>query len=127
MLKQCGAGRRPLPQYGPGRRGTPCCRCAKVAAPVVMEPTRMIRPFRPDDMKPVLAIWLAASVRAHDFITPEFWASKLDDMRDIYLPAAQIWVDEREGEVLGFVALVGDVLARSSWRRAPRAVVSARH
>jgi len=69
-----------------------------------MEPTRMIRPFRPDDMKPVLAIWLAASVRAHDFITPEFWASKLDDMRDIYLPAAQIWVDEREGEVLGFVA-----------------------
>ncbi len=50
----------------------------------------MIRPFRPDDLEPVLAIWLAASLRAHDFIAPEFWASKLDDMRDIYLPAAQI-------------------------------------
>ncbi|WP_278362594.1 N-acetyltransferase [Stutzerimonas kunmingensis] len=71
----------------------------------------MIRPFRPDDLEPVLAIWLAASIRAHDFIAPAFWASKLDDMRDIYLPAAQIWVDEREGEVLGFVALVGDVVA----------------
>lgn len=71
----------------------------------------MIRPFRPDDLEPVLAIWLAASIRAHDFIAPAFWASKLDDMRDIYLPAAQIWVDEREGEVLGFVALVGNALA----------------
>ncbi len=71
----------------------------------------MIRPFRPDDLEPVLAIWLAASIRAHDFIAPAFWASKLDDMRDIYLPAAQIWVDERKGEVLGFIALVGDVLA----------------
>ncbi len=30
----------------------------------------MIRPFRPDDLEPVLAIWLAASIRAHDFIAP---------------------------------------------------------
>jgi len=91
-----------------------------------MEPTRMIRPFRPDDLEPVLAIWLAASIRAHDFIAPAFWASKLDDMRDIYLPAAQIWVDEREGEVLGSSRWSGTCWRRSSWRRAPRAAVSAR-
>lgn len=32
-------------------------------------------------------------------------------MRGIYLPAAQTWVYEREGQLLGFISLVDDVLA----------------
>lgn len=71
----------------------------------------MIRPYGPDDVERILAIWLNASIVAHDFIEASFWESKLDDMREIYLPVAQTWVCERDGQILGFISLVDDVLA----------------
>ena len=63
----------------------------------------MIRPNRPDDLETLLGIWLEASSRAHDFVERGFWEARLDDMRNLYLPAAQTWVYERDGTVVGFV------------------------
>ncbi|WP_407291442.1 N-acetyltransferase [Stutzerimonas zhaodongensis] len=71
----------------------------------------MIRPCRPEDVEPILTIWLTASIRAHHFVDPSFWKSRLDAMRDTYLPASQTWVYEREGSIQGFVSLVDQVLA----------------
>lgn len=71
----------------------------------------MIRPNRPDDLETLLGIWLEASCRAHDFVERGFWEARLDDMRNLYLPAAQTWVYERDGTVVGFVSLLDDVLA----------------
>lgn len=71
----------------------------------------MIRSFLPADMTSVLSIWLAASLQAHDFIEPTFWQGKLDDMRDHYLPSADVWVYERDGQVVGFFALQVNMLA----------------
>lgn len=71
----------------------------------------MIRPNRPDDLETLLGIWLEASSRAHDFVERGFWEARLDDMRNLYLPAAQTWIYERDGTVVGFVSLLDDVLA----------------
>lgn len=71
----------------------------------------MIRIFNQSDLKSVLDIWLRASVEAHDFMEKGFWESKVADMRDIYLPRSEIFVYEKAGEVKGFMALSGDVLA----------------
>lgn len=71
----------------------------------------MIRPFQPKDMNPVLKIWLAASLAAHDFIPSEFWESKVEDMRKLYLPNSEILVHEDGGEVDGFLALHGNTVA----------------
>lgn len=71
----------------------------------------MIRPYGHQDVERILAIWLNASTLAHDFIDASFWESKLDDMRDVYLPVAETWVCERDGQLLGFISLVEDVLA----------------
>ncbi|WP_084166532.1 GNAT family N-acetyltransferase [Stutzerimonas azotifigens] len=71
----------------------------------------MIRPATPADMERVLAIWLKASLQAHDFIEPAFWEGKLEDMRTHYLPSADVRVYERDGTVLGFCALQENVLA----------------
>ncbi|NCT77795.1 N-acetyltransferase [Pseudomonas stutzeri] len=71
----------------------------------------MIRPNRPDDLETLLGIWLEASSRAHDFVERGFWEARLVDMRNLYLPAAQTWVYERDGTVVGFVSLLDDVLA----------------
>lgn len=71
----------------------------------------MIRQATPEDADAILEVWLLASLQAHDFIPAAFWWQQQEAMRARYLPAAQIWVCEREGQVQGFVALVEDHLA----------------
>ncbi|WP_291329579.1 GNAT family N-acetyltransferase [Desulfovibrio sp. UCD-KL4C] len=56
-------------------------------------------------------IWLSASIKAHSFVPDEFWVSKVDIMRDEYLPASETWVIENGGCLAGFFCLVDDVLA----------------
>ena len=71
----------------------------------------MIRQATPGDADAILDVWLLASLQAHDFIPAAFWWRQQEAMRARYLPAAQIWVCEREGGVQGFVALVDDYVA----------------
>ncbi|ATG74087.1 GCN5 family acetyltransferase [Zobellella denitrificans] len=71
----------------------------------------MIRKNQPQDTEAVLNIWLAASIKAHDFISSEFWLSQLENMRRLYLPASEVYVYEQDGDVVGFYALKGSVLA----------------
>ncbi|NMR77527.1 GNAT family N-acetyltransferase, partial [Vibrio alginolyticus] len=52
----------------------------------------MIRKYNENDMGSVLEIWLNASVKAHDFISAEFWESQLENMRNIYIPASETYV-----------------------------------
>lgn len=64
-----------------------------------------VRECKTEDMNTVLSVWLTASIKAHDFISPDFWAGQVAAMRDGYLPSAQVYVYEREGQVVGFYAL----------------------
>ncbi|WP_423840480.1 N-acetyltransferase [Vibrio mytili] len=71
----------------------------------------MIRKYNENDMDSVLEIWLNASVKAHDFISAEFWESQVENMRNIYIPASETYVYEAESRVVGFYALYEDSLA----------------
>ncbi|WP_116474484.1 GNAT family N-acetyltransferase [Zobellella maritima] len=71
----------------------------------------MIRQATAEDMEDILEVWLLASLQAHDFVPAAFWWQQLERMRVRYLPAAELWVCEREGEIQGFIALVDDYLA----------------
>ncbi|KDM89886.1 N-acetyltransferase [Photobacterium galatheae] len=71
----------------------------------------MIRTFTTADMEPVLNIWLAASLKAHDFIPADFWQSQVENMRTLYLPASAVYVYEDEETVKGFYALYDNQLA----------------
>lgn len=71
----------------------------------------MIRKNTEDDLDKILDIWLNASIKAHDFVAAEFWQSQLENMRNIYLPAAETYVYEMESGVVGFYALHQDNLA----------------
>jgi putative acetyltransferase len=71
----------------------------------------MIRKYAKGDLEAVLDIWLEASARAHDFVGREFWESRLDDMRTIYLPASENHVYEMDSGMVGFCSLHGDGLA----------------
>lgn len=71
----------------------------------------MIRKYRKDDIEILLDIWLRASIEAHDFIAPDFWRSQVNNMRNIYIPASENYVYERESKVLGFYSLHENTLA----------------
>ena len=71
----------------------------------------MIRKSTDDDMDEILAIWLNASIKAHDFIDAEYWRSQLDNMRNTYLPASETYVYESQAGLVGFYSLAGDTLA----------------
>lgn len=71
----------------------------------------MIREYSAADTETVLDIWLTASIKAHDFMSPEFWELQVDNMRDIYLPASRTYVFQGDGEVRGFYSLYEGILA----------------
>lgn len=71
----------------------------------------MIRKFQESDLDQVISIWLDASIIAHDFVDGEFWNSKADDMRNIYIPSSETYVYEVDKTVKGFVSLYEDTIA----------------
>jgi len=71
----------------------------------------MIRTFESSDMNDVLNIWLEASIRAHGFVGKEFWESRVDDMRETYVPDSDTYVYSENGTVKGFFSLHADSLA----------------
>ncbi|MGN2613026.1 N-acetyltransferase [Aliivibrio fischeri] len=71
----------------------------------------MIRQYTPQDINVVLDIWLNSSIKAHDFVSAEFWVSQVDNMRDIYIPASITYVAEVDSKVVGFCSLYENMLA----------------
>ena len=68
----------------------------------------MIREYLASDIDALISIWLKASAVAHPFLTEEFMAQGTRDMRNIYLPNAETWVLETQGQPAGFISLIGD-------------------
>ncbi len=71
----------------------------------------MIRKFQQPDIDQIIDIWLEASIEAHDFISSEFWKSKVKDMREVYIPSGETYVYEENGKIKGFASLFNDTLA----------------
>ncbi|KJG54243.1 GNAT family acetyltransferase [Photobacterium kishitanii] len=64
----------------------------------------MIRPLRTEDLHTAVSIWYSASIKAHNFISDEYWRSQKNNMRDLYLPNCDTWVFEDESSILGFIS-----------------------
>jgi len=71
----------------------------------------MIREFRRSDTDAVIKIWLDASIIAHNFIEKDFWISKTDDMKNIYIPGSETYVYENSSGICGFFSLNKNSLA----------------
>lgn len=65
----------------------------------------MIRKFQPQDTDKVMNIWLDGSLDSHDFIPAAYWQENYAVVRYEYLPAAQTYVWEENGEIKAFVSL----------------------
>jgi putative acetyltransferase len=68
----------------------------------------MIRRYRDDDLEDVLRAWERATALGHPFLPTDFMVDERGRVTEIYLPAAETWVWEAEGRVVGFISLLGD-------------------
>lgn len=55
----------------------------------------MIRQFVPEDLDEVMQIWLKTNQEAHNFISPDYWSSHYDMVKEM-LPQAEIYVYEKD-------------------------------
>lgn len=68
----------------------------------------MIREYKNSDFQDLINAWLAASKLAHPFLSQDFLDQEIINIRDIYLPNADTYVFEKDGKVIGFIALIGN-------------------
>lgn len=67
-----------------------------------------IRQYKVSDLEGVLDSWEVATRLAHSFMTDEFIAQERKNVAEIYIPNTDTWVAELEGEIKGFIALMGN-------------------
>lgn len=68
----------------------------------------MIRKYEDKDIDAVASVWRTASELAHPFLTKPFLDAEEEALRTIYVVVAETWVLEIDGEVVGFIALIGN-------------------
>ena len=83
------------------------------ASPVCSDapPRGLVRQASAGEIDRMVDIWLSASVRAHNFISSDFWQKNADDMRQKYLPGSENWVYCEDDLILGFFSLQQNTLA----------------
>lgn len=68
----------------------------------------MIRKFKNADIDKLMDIWLESTVRAHNFISREYWESNYKVVKDAYMPIADTFVYEEDGEIRGFISIINN-------------------
>lgn len=68
----------------------------------------MIKEYTTSNTDELISIWEKANALAHPFLAPNFVAFVKDAMRNMYLPNAETWVIEKNGDPIGFVAMIGN-------------------
>jgi len=70
----------------------------------------MIRSYESGDKSAVISIWRDASALAHPFLTVEQLDQAAAMIRDQFLDIAETYIAEHNGQPIGFVALMGNVV-----------------
>lgn len=70
-----------------------------------------IRKLENNDIVEVVELWYETSIKAHDFISPDYWKENKEAMGTIYLPNSETYLAIKEGNIIGFIAMAENYLA----------------
>ena len=70
----------------------------------------MIRAYQDTDLDDVVSIWYEASKIAHSFISEENLIVQRDAVINTYIPRAKMWVADKDGYIVGFIALLDNLI-----------------
>lgn len=68
----------------------------------------MIRSLENKDIDKVMDIWLKSTIKAHDFISKEYWENNYNDVKNIYIPMANTFLYEDEEKIKGFISIINN-------------------
>lgn len=64
----------------------------------------MIRRLEKDDLEAVMRIWKSENIKAHSFISKEYWENNYNYVKE-NLPNAEIYVYSLKEDIMGFIGL----------------------
>lgn len=70
----------------------------------------MIRKFEIKDLERVMDIWLNTNIKAHFFVSEEYWIENFHIVKGM-LPEAELYVYEMNGKIEGFVGIDNGYIA----------------
>lgn len=68
----------------------------------------MIRDLENKDIDKIMNIWLKSTIKAHNFITKEYWENSYNDVRDVYIPMSETFVYEDKDDIKGFISIINN-------------------
>lgn len=68
----------------------------------------MIRDLENKDIDKIMNIWLKGTIKAHNFITKEYWESSYSDVMDVYIPMSETFVYEDKDDIKGFISIINN-------------------
>ncbi len=70
----------------------------------------MIRRFDPVEVEELIEVWLASTIPGQPFLPETHWRAMEEDVREQLLPIAETWVVEEDGELVGFMSVIDDLI-----------------
>lgn len=68
----------------------------------------MIRNLENKDIDKIMDIWLKSTIKAHDFISEQYWKNSYNTVKDIYIPIAETFVYEDDEDIKGFISIINN-------------------
>ena len=69
----------------------------------------MIRLLKSNDVEAIMDIWLKSTVKAHPFISEEYWNENYALIKETYIPLSKTYVLEDDNVIKGFISIIDDL------------------
>ncbi len=66
----------------------------------------VLRHFEPADEDELVRVWLASTIPGQDFLPEEYWRSQESLVREHFIPSADTWIVEQDGELVAFMSIL---------------------
>lgn len=68
----------------------------------------MIRNLNSTDIDNIMDIWIKSTIKAHYFISEEYWQNNYNIVKNIYIPMSDTFVYEDTEGIKGFISIINN-------------------
>lgn len=68
----------------------------------------MIRKLNEADIDKVMDIWMKSTIKAHDFISKEYWQNNYNTVKEVYIPMSETFVYKDAQGIKGFISVINN-------------------
>ncbi|HBZ0262843.1 TPA: N-acetyltransferase, partial [Clostridioides difficile] len=66
----------------------------------------MIKKLNNKDINKIMEIWEKSTIKAHDFISKEYWQNNYNTVKNEYIPISDTFVYDDGDEIKGFISII---------------------